>query len=172
MLSELAQYPQLVGTPSFTFSNSGLELFTTTSLGTVVILDYPSFDPLHTVRGHTSVCRCVAMSPTGTYLATGGSDSLVAVWDTQDWVPKYSIAELTGAIWSVSFSFDGSYVVAGSDEGSGLTVTHVESNETTCSMSTAGEKGGQCVGWHPSRYALAYTGDPTGLRIIGGIAGS
>lgn len=171
-LSELGQHSQPLETPSFTFSNSGLELFITTSAGSVDIVDYPSFGVLHRMRGHTSPCHCVSMSPTGTYVATGASDSLVLIWDTQDWIPKYSLTDMTGAVRSVSFSWDGSYVVGGSDEGNGLNITHVESGENVCTLSTAGEKPSQCVGWHPNRYALAYTGGPDGLRIIGGIVGS
>ncbi|KAI9683496.1 MAG: hypothetical protein M1822_006036 [Bathelium mastoideum] len=171
-LSEIGQYPQPAETPSFAFSNSGRELFTTTSLGTINVLDYPSFETLHSIRGHVAACHSVAISPTGANLATGGSDSLVLIWDTHDWMPKYSITDFVGTVRNISYSFDGSYVVGGSDEGSGLTVTHVESGDAVTTVATVGEKGVGCVGWHPNRYALAYTGDPSGLRIVGGIASS
>ncbi|KAL9081284.1 MAG: hypothetical protein Q9157_000139 [Trypethelium eluteriae] len=169
-LSQLEQFPQSLEAPSFTFSNSGLELFIATNAGTVDIVDYPSFSHLYTLRGHTAACYCVAMSPTGAYVATGASDSLAMIWDTKDWIPKYPMTALAGTVRSLSFTFDGSYVVGGSDEGNGLHIKHVESGDDVCTIPLSTPT--PCVAWHPNRYALAYTGDPSGLKIIGGMTRS
>lgn len=71
---------------------------------------------------------------------------------------------------SVSFSFDGSYVVGGTDEGSaGLEIAHTESGEAVWRIEERSPT--PCVQWHPSRYALAYSVDSVGLKIVGGLSG-
>lgn len=65
---------------------------------------------------------------------------------------------------SIGFTFDGSFVVGGSDEGAGLDVTHVETGEKVHTFKTAGAC--PVVAWAPTRYWLAY-GDAGSLRIIG-----
>lgn len=62
------------------------------------------------------------------------------------------------------FTFDGSFVVGGSDEGSGLEVTHTETGEKIHTFKTAGSC--PVVAWAPTRYWLAYS-DLGVLRIIG-----
>jgi THO complex subunit 3 len=76
---------------------------------------------------------------------------------------------MIGPVRSVSFSFDGSYVVGGSDEGTGLEIAHVETGEYVYHVETAWPA--PCVQWHPSRYVLAYSGDVAGLKIIGAMGG-
>jgi THO complex subunit 3 len=62
------------------------------------------------------------------------------------------------------FTFDGSYVVGGSDEGTGLEVVHAETGEKIHTFKTAGSC--PVVTWAPTRYWLAY-GDAGVLRIWG-----
>ncbi len=100
----------------------------------------------------------------------GGSDALVTLWDTQNFVCQRSLSAMTGPVRSISFSFDGSYVVGGSDEGTGLDIAHVETGEYVYRVETPWPA--PCVQWHPNRYVLAYSGDPAGLKIIGGVTGS
>lgn len=71
---------------------------------------------------------------------------------------------------SVSFSFDGSYVAGGCEEGSGIEICHVETGEWVCAVGTAGGAG--VVAWHPARYWVAYAGDGGGLRIVGAAGGA
>lgn len=104
------------------------------------------------------------MQPTARFLATGGSDSIIALWDTTDWICQRTLIDMTGPVRSISFSFDGSYVVGGSDEGNGLEISHTETGEHVHTVKTAGPC--PVVVWHPSRYVLAYT-DVGSLKIIG-----
>ena len=71
---------------------------------------------------------------------------------------------------AVSFSWDGSFVVGGSDEGSGIEVAHVETGEVVHTVPTGAPA--SCVAWHPGRYWLAYSGDPMGLKIVGAAGGA
>jgi len=56
------------------------------------------------------------MDPKGKYLATGGSDALISIWDTNDWICVRTLDKAEHPIRSVSFSFDGAFIAAGSDE--------------------------------------------------------
>ncbi|KAI9800089.1 MAG: hypothetical protein M1825_004271 [Sarcosagium campestre] len=162
--------PQQVQTNQTTFSHSGNHLLLTTGTGTVKILAYPSLAPLHTLNAHTSSCFALALSPHGRHLAVGGSDALVTLWDTHDWVCRHALSRITGPVRSVAFSFDGSYVAGGSDEGSGVDIAHTETGEYVHSIPTAGPA--PHVAWHPHRYWVAYSGDPMGLKIVGAAGGN
>jgi len=146
----------------------------TTGEGRIKILSYPDFEPVFytgcepvapfALNGHTSSCYSVEMQPTARFLATGGSDSIIALWDTTDWHCQRTLIDMVGPVRSISFSFDGSYIVGGSDEGPGLEIAHTETGEYVHSIKTAGPS--PMVAWHPSRYCLAYA-DMGSLKIIG-----
>jgi len=70
---------------------------------------------------------------------------------------------MVGPVRNISFSFDGSYIVGGSDEGTGLEIAHTETGEYVHTVKTTAPC--PVVAWHPSRYYLAYT-DIGGLKII------
>lgn len=110
----------------------------------------------------------MAQSPNGSYLAVGGGDSLVSLWDTEDWTCKRTLSNATGAIHNVSFSFEGTYLCAGAgsdkDAQTGLEISHVETGEAVHTIETVNPV--SIVAWHPSRYALAFSGDPGGIRIV------
>ncbi|PQE25869.1 WD domain-containing protein [Rutstroemia sp. NJR-2017a BBW] len=160
-------------TNQIAFCWSGNKIFLTTGEGRIKILSYPDFKPVFnlsydpansfTLNGHTSSCLSVEVQPTARFLASGGSDSIIALWDTTDWICQRTLIDMVGPIRSISFSFDGSYIVGGSDEGSGLEISHTETGEHVYTV-----KGGPCpvVAWHPSKYSLAYV-EHGGLKIIG-----
>jgi THO complex subunit 3 len=170
----IASHQQPVQTNQITFCWGGKKIFVTTGEGRTKILSYPGFEPiLHlrhdpatpfTLNGHTSACITVEMQPTARFLATGGSDSIIALWDTTDWICQHTLIDMVGAVRSISFSWDGSYVVGGSDEGTGLEIAHTETGEHVHTVKTAGPC--PLVAWHPSRYCLAYA-DVGTLKIIG-----
>lgn len=120
----LAPSPQPLQTNQTTFTHSSQPrtLLVTTGDGSVRLLDYPSLTTVHALHAHTSACFCLELSPTGRYLAVGGSDALISLWDTTEWVCRRTLAGMVGAVKQVSFSWDGSYVVGGSDEGNGLEI--------------------------------------------------
>ena len=170
----IASHQQDVQTNQIAFCNSGNKIFLTTGEGRVKILSYPDFRPVFhnryepfapfVLNGHTSSCLSVDMQPTGRHIATGGSDSIIALWDTTDWICQRTLIEMTGPVRSISFSFDGSYIVGGSDEGAGLEIAHTETGDYVHTVKTAGPS--PVVAWHPSRYQLAYT-DLGSLKILG-----
>ncbi|MCJ1479470.1 hypothetical protein MMC13_008156 [Lambiella insularis] len=149
----------------FTPASPPSTILLTTGTGSVVVATYPALTPLHTLYAHTSSCSTLALSPSGRYLATGGSDALITLWDTMDWVCRRTLGAMVGSVRSVGFSWDGGYVVGGSDEGNGLEIAHVETGEYVCKVETSAPA--TCVAWHPTRYWLAYSGDAMGLKIVG-----
>ncbi|KKZ68458.1 hypothetical protein EMCG_05917 [[Emmonsia] crescens] len=196
----LTPHPQPVQTNSTTFSHSfntsDLDLFLTTGDGTVKVVSYPSFNPLHTIHAHTSACLSIALSPTSRYLAVGGSDALISLWDTTDWICKRTVSSANGgAVRGVSWSWDGRFIVGACDEpgcgGSGLEIFHAETGESVYTIPTGGglssgagtngitgiasgpgaSVGVPAVAWHPSRYWLAYsvTADGMGSSSGGGL---
>jgi THO complex subunit 3 len=110
------------------------------------------------------------MSPSGEYLAAGGGDALVSLWDTQEWICVRTLELTGGLVKTVDFSFDGSYVTAGSDdkEEKKIRIAHVESGEIVYTIDVPTPAAH--VAWHPCRYILAYSADNLGLKIVGGIS--
>lgn len=145
-------------TNQIAFCWSGEKVFVTTGEGKTRILSYPDFEPVlrldylvdqedgkgreYTLAGHTSSCVTAELQPTGRYLATGGTDSIIALWDTTDWICKRTLSKMTGPVRSISrallliyclqlndaltetlgFTFDGSFIAGGSDEGVSLSI--------------------------------------------------
>ncbi|KAL2172398.1 hypothetical protein VTG60DRAFT_5673 [Thermothelomyces hinnuleus] len=166
-----------VDTNQMAFCWSGKKVFIPTADGTIRILSYPELEPvLHTsysardggpaefmLKGHTASCLTTELSPAGKYLATGGADSIIALFDTKDWICQRTISRMVGPVKCLSFTFDGTYLVGGSEEGSGIDVIHTETGELIHTFKTAGPC--EAVAWSPTRYCLAY-GDLGVLRII------
>lgn len=111
----LASHQQSFQTNQIAFCWSGEKVFVTTAEGRTRILSYPDFEPLleeetgdgsreFTLSGHTSSCLSVELQPTGRYLATGGLDSIIALWDTTDWICQRTISKMAGPVKSISRS--------------------------------------------------------------------
>jgi len=152
------------------FSNSGRELFATTHEGPVKVFDYPSMSLLHTLSGHAAQTYTVQQSPTGTYLAVGGADGVVSLWDTHTWFCANALTAHTASVKDVSFSFDGTYVAAGSgndakDGSPGMEIYHADTGDVVHTIDTVNPV--TYVAWHPTRYWIAYAGDPGGLKLVG-----
>ncbi|KAF9869804.1 tho complex subunit 3 [Colletotrichum karsti] len=171
----LASHQQPGQTNQVAFCWGGKKIFLTTGEGKTRILTYPDFHPAFEfnyggepkefhLNGHTSSCLSTEMQPTGRYLASGGSDSIISLWDTADWICQRTITSMVGPVRSISFTFDGNFLVGGSDEGSGLDIRHVESGDQVYTLKTAGPC--PVVAWAPTRYCLAYS-DLGILRIVG-----
>ncbi|KAL9036495.1 MAG: hypothetical protein Q9214_006106, partial [Letrouitia sp. 1 TL-2023] len=176
--SPLTPLPQSLQTNQVIFNPVGppTTLLLTEGDGSVKVASYPpdehadTLSTLHTLHAHTSACISLALSPTGRYVAVGGSDALISLWDTTEWICKRTLAAMQGGVKMVGFSWDGSFIVGGSDEGNGLDIAHVETGEYVYKIET--QAPAPCVAWHPTKYWLAYSGDPGGLKIVGAAGGS
>lgn len=182
----MEKHRQKLETNHTTFSNAmpAQDLLVTHGDGTVKILDYPSFETLHTISSHTSSCSSIAYSPLGNYVAIGGSDAMIALWDTYDWVCKRTMSNAnSGKVSGLTWSWDGRYITSscedagssGSGEGKseGFEIYHAESAEVVYTVPTK-TNSVPAVQWHPKMYALAYTevaNQKLSLKVIGDIAG-
>ena len=54
------------------------------------------------LKGHTASCLTVELSPTGRYLATGGADSIISLFDTKDWICQRTVTRMVGPVKSIS----------------------------------------------------------------------
>lgn len=109
----ISSHQQLTQTNQIAFCWSGKKIFVTTAEGRIRILSYPDLEPvLHLsygnepnefeLNGHTSSCLTADLQPTGRYLATGGSDSIISLWDTTDWICQRTITRMVGPVRSLS----------------------------------------------------------------------
>lgn len=108
----LSSHQQPVNTNQIAFCWSGERVFVTTSEGKIRILSYPEFEPILRVpygeqeefqlTGHTSSCLTAELQPIGRYLATGGADSIIALWDTEEWICQRTIVSMVGSVKSIS----------------------------------------------------------------------
>ena len=188
----LARHKQTQQTNQTTFSNAypPRDLLITQGDGSVKILDYPSMDILHSLSAHTSSCTAISYCPNGRYVAIGGSDAMISLWDTTGWVCRRTMSSSnSGGVRGLSWSWDGRYIVAagvsedsattgGDGSNHGLEIHHAESGDVVHTVSTS-SSGIPAVEWHPNRYWLAYTqieesGNRKGhttLRIVGAAGG-
>ncbi|KAF2189433.1 WD40 repeat-like protein [Zopfia rhizophila CBS 207.26] len=162
-LTTITEHHQPVQTNQCVFTWDGSAIFLTNGDGCVKILRYPSFEHFYTLNAHTSSCYALSISPSGGYLAIGGGDALVSLWDTQEWMCVRTLDKIEGPVKSVDFSFDGSYVVGGSDEDNKLHIAHTETGEYVYTIDTIHPAA--YVAWHPCRYVLAYSAEAQGLKI-------
>lgn len=53
---------------------------------TLRVMDYPSLTVRESPAAHVGGCIAVALDPRGRYLASGGADSIVNMFDLNDWI--------------------------------------------------------------------------------------
>ncbi|CAK7267599.1 hypothetical protein SEPCBS119000_002633 [Sporothrix epigloea] len=160
------------------FCWSGKRVFLAMGDGQTRILSIPELEPAlrvsyavgegesseFSLKGHSADCLSVALSPTGRFLATGGTDAVIALWDTTKWTCQRTVTTMAGPVRSLSFSWDGNYVIGGSSEGAELEVVQTETGEHVHTFKTANPV--PVVAWAPTRYFLAYA-ELGSLRIVG-----
>ncbi len=68
------------------------------------------------LKAHDDQVYSVAFSPDGKYLATGGFDNLVKVWDFTQRKELFKLTGHTGPVYCVAFSKDGTTLASSSDD--------------------------------------------------------
>ena len=72
---------------------------------------------LHTFEGHTSSVNALAATPDGKYVASGGYDTIVNVWDVEGGSLVSKCEGPAGLVRAVAFMADSKRVLSGSDGG-------------------------------------------------------
>jgi len=80
----------------------------------VRLWDASSGDLLSEIVGHQSNISCVAFSPDGAWLATGGADNAIKLWSSATGQELRTLKGHTGQVNSLAFRPDGAGLVSGS----------------------------------------------------------
>jgi THO complex subunit 3 len=78
--------------------------------------DYSGVSLVTSVVGHTADANMLKFDPSGRFFATGGTDSLVCLWDAMELTVVRTFDRMETIIRGLSFSFDGQYIAAASSD--------------------------------------------------------
>jgi len=138
------------------FNHVGDGLVATHVLETTIrILDFQDFSVLHSMAAHVGGVLAVALDPRGVYLASGGADCIVNLFDTTEWICARTITCSEHSINSLNFSYDGEYLAI-ANAGPYVDICATETGVPLHRVPSLGPA--STVQWHPSRHVIAYCG--------------
>ncbi len=103
--------------------------------GEVRIRDAESGKLLQTLRGHKDAVTCLAFSPDGKWLATGGADTAVKIWSLADSRELAAYHGHTGQVTTVAFASDGK-TLASADAKRSIRIWDATTEPGTRSLAT------------------------------------
>ena len=133
-------------------ADSQLFLQATGNDGEVEILRYPEMKHVGGLKGHTASVLSLGIDPTETYLATGGADAVVCVWDAKDFICLRSYYFMDYPSRALGFSHDALLAMAGEDPC--IFVEDVVSGKSLGSIPLRSSP--EDCAWHPTKHILAY----------------
>jgi eukaryotic-like serine/threonine-protein kinase len=92
-------------------TQEGLLIYTNKT-GECVLFDVISRNEVKRFQAHYGLISGLAWSPDGNWLATGGYDGLVNVWETQNWTLHQSHSQHQGPVFGVSWDSDSQRIVS------------------------------------------------------------
>ncbi len=98
---------------AITYSPDGTRLAVASSIG-IWLYDPHNGQALDLLTTHTDYVSSVAFSPDGRTLASGSTDGIIRLWDTQTSILRQSLTGHTDSVSSVVFSSDGTSLASGS----------------------------------------------------------
>lgn len=88
-----------------------------TGLGQLLVWEWQSEQYVMKQQGHASEMSCIAYSPDGQYIVTGGEDSKVKLWNVNSGFCFVTFSEHTSAVTAVQFSNNKKFLVSASLDG-------------------------------------------------------
>ena len=132
--------------------------------------DAPSPSLQRTFTGHIQVVMSVAIARDGTWLASGGGDGMVRIWDRAAGTCTATLTGHRGNVYSVAIAPDGTWLATGGDDG---TVRIWDRAAGTCTATLTGHRGNvYSVAIAPDGTWLATGGDDGTVRIWDRAAGT
>ncbi|TMW63111.1 hypothetical protein Poli38472_002052 [Pythium oligandrum] len=116
----------------------------------------PNLENVHKAVAHAGSCFCLDFHPSGRYVAVGGVDSLVSLWDLEELYCVRTFVVTTSSIRTVRFNYDGSLLAIGMEDTT-LVIVNTETGETALTLQLQNVL--QYLCWHPTKNILAYVGD-------------
>lgn len=87
------------------------------NLGQLLVWEWQSEQYIMKQQGHSSEMNCIAYSPDGQYIVTGGEDAKVKVWNANNGFCFVTFSEHTSAVTALEFSNTKKFVVSASLDG-------------------------------------------------------
>lgn len=87
------------------------------NLGQLLVWEWQSEQYIMKQQGHSSEMNCIAYSPDGQYVVTGGEDAKVKVWNVNNGFCFVTFSEHSSAITALEFSNTKKFVVSASLDG-------------------------------------------------------
>lgn len=107
------------------WNNSGDLFFITTGSGTILILNYPNLEEVHSIEAHLANCICLEFDKSGKYFATGAADALASLWDVKTLSCLQTFNRLEWPVRTLSFNHD-SQLLALASEDHFIDIAHIE----------------------------------------------
>ncbi|KAG8880263.1 hypothetical protein FRB97_000975 [Tulasnella sp. 331] len=105
-------HSKLHGATDFKFNHVGDLLFASTNSGSIACVEYPTMELVDTFNAHLGSCNTVDLDPRGGYLASGGSDSMINIFNNVEMLIHKAISETDLPVRHLTYSFDGEYLAA------------------------------------------------------------
>jgi len=138
----------------FNHAGDGI-LLTHNSEHAIRVMDFPTLTVSESPAAHVGGTVALALDPRGRYLASGGHDSIVNLFDLSDWICSRTITSCEYSINALSFSYDGEYLAI-ANAGTYIDISATETGMPLHRVPALAPS--PTVTWHPSKYVIAYCG--------------
>lgn len=105
-----------IDTAAFNMTGDWIAL-ASSNLGQLLVWEWQSEQYIMKQQGHSTEMNCVAYSPDGQYVVTGGEDAKVKVWNVNNGFCFVTFSEHTSAVTALEFSLSKKFLVSASLDG-------------------------------------------------------
>jgi WD40 repeat protein len=130
---------------------------------TVLLISLPEGKLVRRLHGNTLPVQDVAFSPDGKWLAAGGTDGMLRLWNTSTWTLDQALLGHTARIDSLAWAPDSTRLVTGSWDGTCRFWSLATG--TSSSVMTHGGFKVYCVAWSPNGQSVATGGGDDWVKL-------